>query len=137
MAISNRAKSFAARVKKAEDVILDRVGRNDIQLVTEILSTDPMGRTTSIIQSTPVTIIGDIQPVTADDREILERGIAKIGDAKLFAERDINGNTLSIRPHDKILVDNEEWEIVTQAEEAKIGDELVHQSWIMRLRKRG
>ena len=125
---------FADQILKAQRQIFAKIGRNDILWTESIKTLDEMGRPSLKTDSAPKTIIGDIQAVTASDTQILDQGIAKIGDFKLFADFDIDFQPIDIQDLDKISADDREYEVIQKIEEHIIEGQKVHQSWVLRLR---
>ena len=107
---------LSKQVGFARDVILINV--------TEIK--DSLGNITAVTESTS-TIEVDFQPITKQDHQIIERGIANMGDAKVFCRI-----SYTINPDDFISVDGVRWQFLNQIEPDDVEGVQVCQSWVVR-----
>ena len=128
------ADQFVNQILRNEAAIFRKTGRDDIEWFKVTVTTDEMGRASSIIDQSPTILIGDIQALTAADSLILDQGIAKTGDLKLYTDFDVNDNLIQIRNHDKIKVDDRTYDVITKTEEVIQGKEKVHNVYLLRLR---
>lgn len=120
--------SFSALQRSLYETIIARFGRKDIALVRYTLTLNGEKQITART-STTSTVRGDLQFVTYDDKQYLDRGIARIGDGIFYT---VYSTALSAG--DIITVDSIPWELMTQVEAETIGTERIYQAWIVRRR---
>ncbi|MHA1168701.1 MAG: hypothetical protein ACTSRU_12815 [Candidatus Hodarchaeales archaeon] len=101
-------------------------GRTDIILVTVSETTGPMGGINSISETTS-TIQGDFQPVTPDERNIIDLGIAQIGEALLFVAYDVVINPES----QELEINSQRWRVKEKFEAPEVDGQLMHQGFIL------
>ena len=116
-----------ARVKKLFDRILTkRVGfSRDATLVSVSETVDSLGDVTATTE-TQSTIEIDFQPITKEDHNLIEQGLASPGDARGFASSDI-----TINPDDYLIVDSIRWQFKSKIEPDDVEGVIVAQSWIL------
>jgi hypothetical protein len=116
--------SFLDQNRSTTITILKKLGRDDIVLKHRTPTTNAAGRIAGFTVATS-TILGDLQFVSYEDREILEEGIANMGDAILYTTYDI-----SIDKKDEVVVDSISWRIKRRVEAETIGTGRLFQAWI-------
>jgi hypothetical protein len=86
---------------------------------------DSMGQPSAISTAT-YAIVGDLQPITADDHALIEQGYAQLGDANFYTY-DSSGLATVPKEGDKLLGDNgDEYEIARKDESPKVGRDEMH-----------
>jgi hypothetical protein len=121
--VKTRVDEFADLNHKHMVIILDKVGRNDIQLTSVSHTRNSMGRLSGRTTTTS-TITGDLQFVNYQDKELLSEGFVKVGDGIFYT---IYSNSLS--ENDEIVVDSVTWVLTSRIEAETIGPDRVFQAW--------
>lgn len=128
MVTTRTGQSFAKLQRDVFPAIIERFGRDDITLTRHTETINSEGRVTAVTESTS-TIEGDLQFVTFQDKQYLDRGVAKIGDGVFYC---IFSTTLL--EGDTVTVDSVRWELVSMVENETIDVSHVYQAWITRRR---
>jgi len=102
-------------------------GRADITLVSITKTLDPMGGVATVSEATS-TISGDVQFVTKDDKNLIEMGLAEMGDAKLFVETTVTVNVWK----DEIDIDSVRWRVTELFEGPEVDGNTVHKGYILK-----
>lgn len=104
------------------------IGRNDIQLntITDIVDSD-----NKVIDTTTTNTIvtGDLQFVTYQDKQILEMGLATIGDGICYFIYD-----QTVHEFDTVTVDGVTWELNNMVEAETVQGGKVYQAWTCKRR---
>lgn len=102
-------------------------GRSDVVLVTITKTTDPMGGVTGVTESES-TINAEVQFVTKQDKQILEMGIADVGDAKLY----VKGTTTVNVNKDEIEINSVRWRVTELVEAPEVDGVVCHQMFLLK-----
>ena len=103
---------------------LNEFGKTFIR-IQAVETEDSYGRKTGRTE-TETSITGIMVPITEKDRQLLEQGIAIVGDSKFFVKGDV-----SLNEGDIIKDGTKKWRVV-QLNQRKAGDTLIFISVIMR-----
>lgn len=128
MVTTRTGTTFAELQRSVLPRIIERFGRDDITLTRYTRTLDSNKRVTVVTEATS-TITGDLQFVTAQDKQFLDRGIANVGDGIFFC---VYSTTLV--EGDQLLVDSVSWELVALVEAETIDTSRIYQGWITRRR---
>lgn len=126
--VKTRTTSKLARLHKSwfNDMISGKnysFGRKDITLVSVTRTPDSMGDLETITESNS-TISGDLQFVTKEDKQLLEVGWVKVGDAVFFTS---SANTIT--ENSEIIVDSVRWKLTRKVEGPEVDGSECHQAW--------
>lgn len=115
------------RIKKTMDRILSKRGgfARDVSLVTVTQTPQSLGNLSDVTESA-ATVTADFHTITEKDRQILERGIARIGDAKLYLSADITVNEEMF-----VDIDSVRWQFRSKIEPDDVNGVAVAQVWII------
>ena len=116
--------SFLEQNRSTTLLILQKLGRDDVALSHRTPSYNSAGRLSGFTTAT-TTILADLQFVTFEDREMLDEGVANVGDAILYTTYDI-----SIDKKDEITVDSVVWRVKRRVEAETIGTGKLFQAWV-------
>lgn len=128
MVTTRTGQTFATLQRSVFTQIINRFGRKDITLTSQTETVNSEGRVTAVSEVTS-TIEGDLQFVTFQDKQYLDRGVAKVGDGLFYC---IYSTTLL--EGDTVTVDGVRWELVSMVENETIDTSRVYQAWITRRR---
>ena len=116
--------SFLDQNRSTTLTILNKLGRNDIALTHRTESRNAAGRLSGFTSATSI-ILGDLQFVTFEDREMIDEGVANVGDAILYTTYDI-----TIDKKDEVKVDSVVWRVKRRVEAETIGTGKLFQAWV-------
>ena len=108
---------------KTDDMFV-LLGRNDIVLYSVSETRNSNGRVLTRTE-TSSTIVGDLQFVSWKDRELINAGIAQVGDGLFYTTYDVVANNNNV-----ILVDSVRWELVRKVEAEIIEGGMTYQAWV-------
>lgn len=126
MVTSRNGSSFAELQRRKALEYFQKFARQDILLYKHsALTTNAMGRLSGFTEDAATTIIGDLQFVTYQDKQLIELGYARIGDGIFYTVHDTN-----IEAEDMIKVDSVYWELTKQVEAEQTVGNTIYQAWI-------
>ena len=116
-------KTFQDRFKS----VLNRLGSETLTRYAITETTNQMGRLSDITEVSS-TIQAFIRIITAQDKQLLDAGVAQIGNGKLYAEAS---TTLDENDEVEESGKSYRWKLITQIEGQPINDDILFQSWIV------
>lgn len=126
MVTARRMAGFDQVQRRKMTEFLETFARKDILLYKHsALTRNAMGRVSGFTEDAAVTIIGDLQFVTVQDKQLIELGYAKLGDGIFYTTHDVD-----IDAEDQIVVDGVYWELSRQVEGEQTLGNTIYQAWV-------
>lgn len=128
MMVKDRTKNtFADLNHKNTEVILEKFGRSDVIIARDETETDSFGKVTDVTRKSFNLEKADLQFVNSyQDRQIIEQGLAKVGDGVLYTvfSEDLQTDDLA-------FVDAVTWRLKEQIEAETLGPDKIYQAWVV------
>jgi len=125
--VKTRVNDFFTLNKKHNLNIFNRFGTS-ITYVSITETYNSLGRIATKTE-TSTTITGDLQPITLEDKQLIDSGEAKLGDAKLFVNQDTSLSADNYITHNSI-----NWTLIKELESPEIKGSAAFHVWLCQRR---